>query len=372
MGRLGPIRPRGAPVARPHHRPDDADAAADALAAFGAWLTDELAPQARGHFPLGEEALGRLLADHHLLDESPAAVAARGEALCARTDEAMAELAPQGDWRAALHEAKQHRPDHEGLLPAYREAAERMTARCAEAGVVTDPGVPLTVEATPEFLRPMLSYAAYLAPGAFDELAGAGRFWVTPPGDDGGLTDHNFATIQSVSAHEGYPGHHLQLTAVGRNPGIARRMRVSTLMTEGWGLYCEELMAEVGAYDDAARLAQLAMTKLRAVRICVDMGLQTGAMSPEEAVDRLAHEADLARSTAAGEVDRYTFTPDQPFTYLYGAEQIRELRAAWRARHGGGLRAFHDELLRYGHFPPELAAERMLAGSGRSEPEESP
>ena len=57
-------------------------------------------------------------------------------------------------------------------------------------------------------------------------------------------------------------------------------------MIEGWGLYTEQLMADVGYYDDAARLAQLAMRLLRALRIVLDMELQSGELAYEAAVAR--------------------------------------------------------------------------------------
>lgn len=349
------------PAAVPRVAEAAADAA-DALASFTAWLGDELAPAAGGQAAAGEDAMAALLRQAHLVDASPSEVAARGEELCARTDELLAHVAGRDDWQAALDEAKADHPDHDGLLGAYRAAFDDMTLACRDADLVTDPGVDAVLEPSPTFLRSLLTYAAYFGPGEFEE-GGQGRLWVTPPSDDAGLADHSYATIPSIVAHEGYPGHHLQITAVGRNPGVMRRLRVSTLMTEGWGLYTEELMAEAGAYRPPARLGQLALTKLRAARIVVDMGLHAGGMSPEEAADRLSREAGMDPGIARAEVGRYTMTPAQPFSYLYGAEQIRSLRADWQEATGGGLRAFHDALLGYGHLPPALAARGMLAGT---------
>jgi hypothetical protein len=349
------------PAALPQVGEAAADAA-DALASFTAWLGEELAPAAGGEVAAGEQAMAALLGQAHLVDASPSQVAARGEELCARTDELLVEASGRRDWQAALNEAKADHPDQDGLLDAYRAAFQDMTRACREADVVTDPGVEARVEPSPPFLRSLLTYAAYFGPGEFED-GGQGRLWVTPPSDDAGLADHSHATIPSIVAHEGYPGHHLQITAVGRNPGVMRRLRVSTLMTEGWGLYTEELMAELGAYRAPARLGQLAMTKLRAARIVVDMELHAGAMTPAEAADRLSRETGLSQAIARAEVGRYTMTPAQPFSYLYGAEQIRALRADWQQATGGTLRAFHDALLAYGHLPPSLAARAMLASA---------
>ena len=52
-----------------------------------------------------------------------------------------------------------------------------------------------------------------------------------------------------IACHEGYPGHHLQLTVAADQPSLARKAIRSNLMVEGWGLYVEELMTELGYLD---------------------------------------------------------------------------------------------------------------------------
>jgi uncharacterized protein (DUF885 family) len=208
----------------------------------------------------------------------------------------------------------------------------------------------------------VLGYAAYMPAGPFDE-AREGELWVTPPPDPAGLRDHSFASIPCVTAHEGYPGHHVQLSSVGRLASPVRRLHISNLMIEGWGLYVEELMAETGYYSADARLAQLALSKMRAARIVIDMALHTGEMSVEEAVAFLVDQAGVTRTTATSEVTRYTMAPTQPFTYLVGAEEIRRIRAVLAPREGYTLRRFHDRLLGYGLLPPSLAAEGLGAAA---------
>jgi len=135
------------------------------------------------------------------------------------------------------------------------------------------------------------------------------------------------------------------------------------VMIEGWGLYTEQLMHDVGYYDDAARLAQLAMRLLRALRIVLDMELQSGELTYEAAVARAVSVARLEESTARSEVARYTMTPTQPFSYLVGCLELERLRAASQARLGDAfrLRRFHDRILSYGHMPPPLVARAIEA-----------
>jgi uncharacterized protein (DUF885 family) len=153
------------------------------------------------------------------------------------------------------------------------------------------------------------------------------------------------------------------MTSVNRIPSLTRRAIRSPVMIEGWGLYTEQLMADVGYYDDAARLAQLGMRLLRALRIVLDMQLQSGDLSYEAAVARAVADARLEESTARSEVARYTMTPTQPFSYLVGALELERLRAATQTRLGDDfrLRRFHDRVLSYGHMPPTLVARAITA-----------
>jgi hypothetical protein len=341
--------------------------AAQALRGFAAWLGDEHA----GRFPddapfaIGEAAQARRLREAHCFETTPAEFARIGADQVAEITAALTDQAGKlggSDWSAIIDELKGDHPDADDLLPAYRRELERLESFVFEEDLATNPDAQALVEATPEFLRPVLGYAAYLPAGPFDARQ-QGYFWVTPPLDEAGLRDHARAYIPAVAAHEGYPGHHLQMTSVNRLPSLTRRAIRSSVMIEGWGLYTEQLMADVGYYDDAARLAQLAMRLLRALRIVLDMGLQSGELSYEAAVDRAVSVARLEESTARTEVARYTMTPTQPFSYLVGCLELERLRAASQARLGDAfrLRRFHDRVLSYGHMPPTLVARTITA-----------
>src|SRR5262249_34279451 len=139
------------------------------------------------------------------------------------------------------------------------------------------------VDATPEFLRTVLGFAAYYHSGPLDRVQ-QGYLWVTPPGNPDGLRDHSYSLVPSVAAHEGYPGHHLQIMSVHRLDSLVRRVTRSVVMIEGWGLYTEQLMHDVGYYSEEAKLGQLAARLFRALRIVLDMRLQAGDLSYEQAV----------------------------------------------------------------------------------------
>jgi hypothetical protein len=346
---------------------DAATAAAQALRDFAGWLAGEHTARFPDDAPfaIGEAAQARKLREVHCFPTTPAEFAEIGEDQIAELTAALTEQAGRlggSDWSAKLDELKGDHPDADGLLPAYRRELERLESFVFREDLATNPDAVARVEPTPEFLRPIMGFAAYLPAGPFDAWQ-QGYFWVTPPPDEAGLRDHARAIIPAVAAHEGYPGHHLQMTSVNRIPSLTRRAIRSTVMIEGWGLYTEQLMADVGYYDDAARLAQLAMRLLRALRIVLDMELQSGELSYETAVARAVSVARLEESTARSEVARYTMTPTQPFSYLVGCLELERLRAASQARLGEAfrLRRFHDRVLSYGHMPPTLVARAVIA-----------
>jgi uncharacterized protein (DUF885 family) len=341
--------------------------AAQALRDFAGWLGDQHAARFPGDAPfaIGEAAQARKLREVHCFTTTPAEFTRIGEDQIAALTAALTEQAGKlgaSDWSAKLDELKGHHPDVDGLLPAYQRELERLESFVFQEDQAPHPQAAARIEPTPEFLRSVMGFAAYLPAGPFDAWQ-QGYFWVTPPPDEAGLRDHAYAYIPAVAAHEGYPGHHLQMTSVNRISSLTRRAIRSAVMIEGWGLYTEQLMADVGYYDDNARLAQLAMRLLRALRISLDMELQSGELTYEAAVARAVSVARLEESTARSEVARYTMTPTQPFSYLVGALELERLRAATQARLGDAfrLRHFHDRILSYGHMPPPLVARAIEA-----------
>jgi uncharacterized protein (DUF885 family) len=170
------------------------------------------------------------------------------------------------------------------------------------------------------------------------------------------LEGHPRAGIAVIACHEGYPGHHLQLTVAADHTSLARRALRSNLMVEGWGLYVEELMTELGYLDQPdTKLLRLKDLLWRAARVVVDVGLSTGEMTFDEAVSYMVERPRLEPPNALAEVRRYTLTPTQPSSYALGRQSILDLRERARGK-GWGMRLFHDRLLAAGSLPPKLLA----------------
>src|SRR5690348_12614850 len=267
------------------------------------------------------------------------------------------------DWRDTVLRLRRDHPEARELVDTYRAEMERSRDAVRRSQIATIPyGEDLIVEEMPPFQRTTYPYAAYIAAPPF-EASRRGRFWVTlPDADDDETTirerleGHPRAGIAVIACHEGYPGHHLQLTVSSDNGSLARRALRSNLMVEGWGLYVEELMTELG-YLAAPDTALLRLKDLlwRATRVVVDVGLSTGEMTFDAAVGYMVERAKLEPPNAIAEVRRYTLTPTQPSSYSLGRQAILELRDKARGK-GWGMRLFHDKLLNAGSLPPKLLA----------------
>lgn len=340
--------------------------AGDALDRYAAWLRDDLMRRSRGSFAIGRDAFDTLLRDKELLSFDAVSLKRWGEDLYRETEGQLAAAARtlgDDDWRTSVARLRADHPSEDELVATYRFEMERSRAATIAADIVTLPaGESLVVEAMPAFARPTLPYAAYVQPAPFGTER-VGRFWVTlpDPGEPAAIRSERLAGhprkgIAVIACHEGYPGHHVQLSTAAGHRSPARKAFRSNVLIEGWGLYVEELMTELGHLDDPeTRLLRLKDLLWRAARVSVDVGLCTGELSFEQAVAFLVDGPKLERPNAVAECRRYTLNPLQPSAYALGRAAILDLRER-AARAGLGRRAFHDRLLAGGSLPPRLAA----------------
>ena len=339
-----------------------------ALKRFGTALRDEIEPSADPHaFAIGEEQFSRRLHHEHALVAGAPEIWRYGLHLQEETEAALAELAAElggRDWRTLVEELRGDAPEPEELLPVYREELERAHRFVRERDLVAIPEGPVEVVATPRFLTSLVPFAAYEPPPIFLGEQ-TGRFYVTPP--DPSLPPATVAqqrrghcrhAIPAMVAHEAYPGHHLQLVRAQELPSQVRRHLWTPVMVEGWALYCEQLMEEVGYYSTVeSRLFQLVNLLWRAVRVVLDVGLHTRGMTAQEAVEYMVAHLPIERPSAEAEVRRYCAWPTYQLCYAVGRRELLRLREAYQERAGGGFshRRFHDELLAYGGLPVSLA-----------------
>src|SRR5690606_74030 len=311
-----------------------------------------------GDFALGRVAFETRLRYAHGLADTADSLVEYGEALKRETECALDEVAEGLDgggrgWRDVYDRLRADHPAAHELLDAYADAVARARAFVVERGLATPPpGEALDVIATPEYLRPLIPYAAYQPP-APHETEQRGLFFVTVPAPDAEevLREHSVYGIPITALHEAYPGHHLQLSWANRADTEPRRAFWTPIFAEGWALYCEELMWEQGFYTDPReRLFQLRDLLWRACRLIVDVGLHARGWRPEQAVDFLVREAGPERESAGSEVRRYCADATYPMSCAVGKREILRLRELYRERAGTAFRlgVFHDRLLKWG------------------------
>ena len=136
--------------------------------------------------------------------------------------------------------------------------------------------------------------------------------------------------MPTVGVHEAYPGHHTQFGRANRAATLARRVAFipdgGMLLIEGWAFYCEEMMEAQGFLAaPAVRLMRLNDQLWRACRVVIDMELNLGLMSFDQAVDFLSSEAHIERPSAELEVRWYSGAPGYPMAYLIGKREIMAL-----------------------------------------------
>jgi uncharacterized protein (DUF885 family) len=353
---------------------DASTAARAAIDSYGGWLEASL-DGGTDDWALGRERYDQLVALRAFDGLDADAILAIGEeqlALhkAARIAAAM-EIDPSVDEHTVVERIKEDHPaTFEEALDSYRDVMVRSRQHLIDRRIVTVPDDErIDVVATPEYLRNVIPFAAYFSPPKFDSNP-KGIYIVTPSvgNDPNAMREHNFSSISNTSIHEAYPGHHLQLSVANRQPSLTRILTDAPEFVEGWGMYSELMMREQG-FDDAPnfRLAMSTDAIWRACRIILDVRMHRGELSVEEATDFLVGHTSFERANARAEVNRYTYTPTYPLSYLLGRVLLLQLRADEQQRLGDqfDLQAFHDSLLANGSLPISFHR-RLLRDAARA------
>jgi uncharacterized protein (DUF885 family) len=222
--------------------------------------------------------------------------------------------------------------------------------------------------------RPQAPFAVRPLP-ALGGQRGTGYYRPGPPdGKSPGVLWFNMAmldtrpipTLETLTLHEGIPGHHFQITLALEDSTLPDNLRFGTLTaySEGWGLYAESLGAELGMFSDPYQyFGHLDMGMLRAVRLVVDTGLHALQWTRQQAIDYMLANTSMAAHDAAVEIDRYITWPGQACAYKTGELSIRALRDEAARTMGAAfdVKAFHEEVLNTGALPLAVL-ERKVRG----------
>ncbi len=288
------------------------------------------------------------------------------------------EIIPGGGVPGALHTLKTdpEKAAHDGeelrrfLAERLDEALERLAGLHFE---VPDEIRTCDVKIAP----PGGSLGAYYVPPSEDFTRPGSVWWSIDPSLPVPLYDE-----VSTAYHEGFPGHHLQCgVQVGMRDKMSRLQRLWVWRPgagEGWALYAERLMDELGFLDTPDYVfGFLTAQMLRACRVVIDIGSHLELPIPADqpfhpgerwnfdtAVEMLEAYATLDHSYAVSEVTRYLGWPAQAISYKIGERAILDMRAEMQRRLGDQFDAktFHRRLLEVGSVGLDLVRQHVLNG----------
>ncbi len=172
--------------------------------------------------------------------------------------------------------------------------------------------------------------------------------------------------MASLAAHEGVPGHHMQIAIALEQRGLPafRRNAGFTAYVEGWALYAERLADEMGLYpDDLSRVGMLSDQAWRAARLVIDTGLHAKAWTRQQAIAFMKENTAASEEECVTEIDRYTIWPGQALAYKVGQMELLALRRDLdKALEGRlSLKDYHDAVLLPGSVPLPLLRRMVTA-----------
>ena len=208
-------------------------------------------------------------------------------------------------------------------------------------------------------IAPTNSGAIYYT-GPTDDFSRPGRMWWSVPD---GVTEFDTWRETTTVYHEGVPGHHLQVAQQVYNRAELNSWRRlaswSSGHGEGWALYAERLMADLGFLDDPGdRLGMLDGQRMRAARVVLDLGVHLGKQKLDGsgkwdfdyALDFMGKNVNMSKEFVNFEVHRYFGWPGQAPSYKIGQRIWEQIRDEYKAKKGADwdIKEFHREALNLG------------------------
>ncbi|WP_293481661.1 DUF885 family protein [Phenylobacterium sp.] len=162
--------------------------------------------------------------------------------------------------------------------------------------------------------------------------------------------------LPTTTFHEALPGHHMQITLQREaDLPMLRRVQGFGAYAEGWALYSEQVVQEMGFYkgEPLNELGYIHDALLRSARLVTDTGIHSLKWSREKAIAEMRNIEGDPEPLAAQEIERYAVWPGQACSYMVGKVTILRLREKARTALGERYdpRKFHDAILLSGSMP---------------------
>ncbi len=340
-----------------------ADVATAAYAKLQNFLKDELAPVATKEDAIGRERysllsqrfLGAKIDLEETLQwgiEELARVKAEQEAVAN-------EIKPGGTVAEAIEVLNNDPSRKLHSTEELKAWMQRLSDEAVEKLGATHFDIPEQLRTLECLIAPTNSGVIYYT-GPTDDFSRPGRMWWSVPA---GVTEFDTWRETTTVYHEGVPGHHLQIgTQVYNREELNDWRRMANWCSghgEGWALYAERLMQDLGFLNDPGdRLGMLDGQRMRAARVVLDLSVHlgkprldgTGKWDFDYAVEFMSENVNMSPEFVNFEVHRYFGWPGQAPSYKVGQriwEQIRD-EASAKAGDSWDIKKFHRDALNLG------------------------
>lgn len=348
------------------------------LTGYDAWIRATILPKARTDFRLPPEKYALDLQGYGI--DIPIAQLERMAhhefgVYQGRMQTIAMQIAAQRQWRVTdYHDVcrrlEQDQIKGDDVLPFYKKRLAAIEAIIVKHDLVTLPDRPARIRlATPA--ESAEQPAPHMVPPPLLHNTGEQGVFVLPlnmPPTQGEKTekidDFTYdAASWTLIAHEARPGHELQFDSmVEHGVSEARALYAfNSTNVEGWGLYAEYITRPYMPLD--GQLISLQFQMLRAARAFLDPELQSGKITPKDAMRVLTEDVNLSKPFAEQEVERYTYrSPGQATSYFYGFTRLLQLREETQKALGKKFdeKKFNDFILAQGLLPPNLMRQAVL------------
>lgn len=366
-----------------------AEVAKEALEKFGRWLEEELLPTSKGDARLGRakfEKKLRLVLDDPSIDvdafakEAEDHLAATRKEMVATSKELWPTLfkgkdVPKTDTpdderklvKAVLDELAKDRPTNATIVKEAAKMVEDATAFVKEKDLVRVPDEPCRVIEMPEYRRGVsIAYCDSSGPleqkpETFYAISPTPKDWDAKRAESF-YREYNRSMLVDLTVHEAMPGHFLQLSHNNKFPSKLRALFSSGAFVEGWAVYTEWLLSDLGFGGPKVKLMRQKMALRMAMNTVLDHAIHAGTMDEKQAVKRMMEDAFQEEGEAVGKWKRANLTSAQLTTYFYGFRAMMKLREEAKKKPGFSERSYHDKLLSFGSPPPRHLPKLVLGG----------
>jgi uncharacterized protein (DUF885 family) len=264
--------------------------------------------------------------------------------------------------RRALDQLAAERPDDASIVGLAEATLAETTDFVRAHDVVSLVDDPCVIMEMPEFARGVA--VAYCdAPGSLETSEVPTFYCISPTPADWSVQrvesfyrEYNNHMIRNLTVHEAMPGHFLQLAhsrrffqPAGRGTR-ARALGRSGPFIEGWAVYAEEAMADLGFGGLPIRIQQLKMRLRMTINAILDQLVHCDELPEAEAMALMTGRGFQEEGEAAGKWRRALLTSTQLSTYFVGYTEVAEIAA--RRPAGTSAREWHDAMLAHGSPPP--------------------